>query len=110
MKDIIIGVAMVILFTIAFFIGKYNGTTTVIDNSKLDSIQVKYNELKIEYDILVLTTDSLIKISNSKLDSIQTVKNNIIYSYERRIKEINDATIVSNDSVTRFISSRISNR
>ena len=106
-RDFII---IVIALILVFLLGRATKTDIPIEDNRLDSIQNRYDSLQIQYNLLLIHTDSLISNSNHRLDSIETVKNNTIYNYERRIKDLSDVTIVSDDSVTRFISSRISNR
>ena len=75
-----------------------------------DSIVNLYNNISNEYNKYKNTSDSIIAYYNNKYDSTKQANNNIIKSYEAKIKDLNDITIVDNDSVTEYVSKRIYNR
>jgi len=70
------------------------------EKARLDSLlnvyMFDYDNIQIEYA--------------NKLDSLSKAKTKITISYENRIKDLRDITIVSDDSVTQYISSRIQDR
>ena len=75
-----------------------------------DSLNTVYNNVSNEYNKYKDISDSIIAYYNNKYDSTKQANNNIIKSYETILKDLNDITIVDNDSVTEYISKRIYNR
>ena len=98
-KQIIICITIAILIAgIGVFIG-YNikknpkQNIVVIDNTKEDSLRFELNKSNLEKQIYKNSIDSLNKIIN--FNRIQ---------YEIEVKTINDINIISDDSITRYIS------
>ena len=79
-----------------------------INNQVNDISKLKYSINMLNINIKYY--DSILIKLKFKTDSILTTKTKIITKYEDRIKEIRNANIVSNDSITKYISSKLHNR
>lgn len=75
-----------------------------------EQLKHRNDSIKAVYEANKVKTDSIVNMYNTQLDSLQTVNNNIEGKYEEKLKDINDVTIVPNDSITKYISKRIYNR
>ncbi len=98
-RNIIIGIIIVITtIGIGILIG-YNinkvpkQNVIVVDNTKEDSLRFELNKSNLEKQVYKNNIDSLNKIIN--FNRIQ---------YETEIKTINDIDVISDDSITRYIS------
>lgn len=111
MKDII-KYAIVFILGIVFLwiLRPYSKSEYKDMASKVHGLMVENIRLKAHMDSTYKHFDSVIQISNNKLDSLENVKLKTVRSYEIHIKNLRDVTIVSDDSITRYISDRIYDR
>ena len=105
LKDIIAGVLGI---AVVYLIFMNVQTTNVKDKLKQDNSNLTIELAQHHLDIKNLTNqvDSLNKVYKQLL----TIKSKTITNYETKIKEIHDARIISNDSVSRYISAKIHNQ
>lgn len=96
-KGIVVLLQIVLLFYIIFLLNNNKSELNVIHNFN--------DSLKIELKNNIKTIDSL----NTKLDTLKINKNIINNKYETNIQNLNNPNVISDDSITRFISSQIYN-
>jgi hypothetical protein len=115
MKGVLIFLSIVLLISLAIVV------STVIKFSNLadeqDEIISEYEKVKqiyqLKQDTLYCKIDSLNKVIVTMgvvIDSINEVKQKTYIIYEYKYKDYTNVNIVSNDSISRYISSRLSER
>ena len=106
------GAIILHLFSLIEIPSLYNNDNTEYNEllHEHDSLKNLYDSIKYDYTKYKKSSDSIISFYDSKYDSAKQANNQIIKNYEERLKDINDITIVSNDSITEYISKRIYNR
>jgi hypothetical protein len=102
-KDILIGCLLACVVALLYRGCTNKDVPIQMYDQKIDSLQSHINSLKKDFRYI---QDSL----NYKIDSITQVKQQVIKDYEIIYKDFNDATIVDDDSITRYISKKIYNR
>ena len=102
-KDILIGCLLACVVALLYRGCTNKNVPIQMYDQKIDSLQSYINSLKKDFRYI---QDSL----NYKIDSITQVKQQVIKDYEIIYKDFNDATIVDDDSITRYISKKIYNR
>ena len=111
MKEIskyIIGIIIGVLIVLLLAKPRYDNHIRTVN--ELDSIRLANDSLVNSINNMYNYYDSILSNSDRRLDSLKLVKNKQIKSYEEHIKNLRDVTIVSDDSITRYISNRIYNR
>lgn len=101
---LLVGVGVVLLIFL------YLVPEPVIDDTNYIELKNRYDSLTIEVERMYIYQDSLLQLHQKELELKLKEQTKIVSYYERRIKDLSDVTIVSNDSITKYISSRIYNR
>lgn len=99
----IIGFIVIILVPgLIYFIDKPNKQYK-IEQAK---IAIEFEEYKVKYAKAIET----IKLQEFKIDSLNNVKQQILIKHEKVISDFSNPFIISNDSITKYISSKIYNK
>ena len=99
----IIGFIVIILAPgLIYFIDKPNKQYK-IEQAK---IAIEFEEYKVKYAKAIET----IKLQEFKIDSLNNVKQQILIKHEKVISDFSNPFIISNDSITKYISSKIYNK
>jgi hypothetical protein len=95
------------IFIIISVIINHNERIKYIDYKNYDKVIDSLNNI-IKTD--KQTYDSIISVYENKYDTIIIYKNKTVIKYENIEKSFSDNTVVSNDSITRYISSKLKDR
>ena len=100
LKDTCTLVAIFIAIVIIFIVydKKEDNKSYYNDTIVLDSI-----------DNVILNLKQTIEYNERLIDSLTKIKQKTIIKYEKEISDFNDASVVSDDSITRYIRSKIEN-
>ena len=102
-------IAIIIVLSVLVGVGLYERCTEPNSNEAIHSYTYKIDSLKTALEsqetAYILRIDSL----TSTIDSLTKVKTKIITKYETIYKDYSNPTIVDDDSITRYISTKIHN-
>ena len=72
---------------------------------------VQLNDRKIDsLNVVIIKQNEIIKNKELKIDSLNNTKTKTVNNYETIIKDFSNTSIVSDDSVTKYISKKIYNK
>lgn len=97
-----IGVLLLVVYLLFYFIDKRDKTYKI----ERATLEAEYNSYKLNY---FKAMDIVSKLQLT-VDSLQDVKSKIHIKYEEVIKEFGNPYIISNDSITKYISTKIHNK
>jgi len=106
----IIAIALILLVLGFIIYNRYFDRDVTPDTELLDSLRVEHRRLIHERDSLVLRLNTLFEEHSAEVESLSQSRQQLERRYEERLKELTDITIVSDDSITKYISSRIQDK
>lgn len=77
-------------------------------NKEIEKIHNEYIEkLKDSFDIITVRYDSIIELKQKTIDSLLDIKQTTITIYEKAESDFSDRNIISDDSILRYIATKI---
>ncbi len=109
MKYVINILMGIIILALIYIIFQKNKVIYVKENDII-MLREQYNRNIIAKDSVVADMAKLIEAYNKELFIQEKETTKIIKSYENRLKDLSNVTIVTDDSITKYISNRIRDR
>lgn len=106
---ITIVIPAIIILVAGFFICKHIKDTKELNTALLELNEHLTDEV-FQYETTIHRMDSLISIYKDSIDYLIDSNVKIQSSYENKIRDFRNVSIVSDDSITRYISNKIYNR
>jgi len=102
-RNIIIGIIglIILIFFLIYFIDARD-KTYLVEKTKRD---IEFKEYQNKYT----KAQQLITKQQTTIDSLTNIKQQILIKYEKVINDFGNPYIISNDSITRYIASKIHN-